>query len=105
MSDPLSRRRFLVTTGAVLGLGPAFAACGGPVTAASCEGYDALTAQDLQTRTALVYVDVTPIPGQRCDNCRQYTRPTGGSACGGCTLFAGPVTPGGHCASWAAIQV
>ena len=104
MSDPVSRRRFLVTTGAVLGLGPAFAACGGPVTAASCEGYDALTEQELQARAALNYVDETPVAGQRCDNCRFYQRPAGGSACGGCQLFAGPVAPGGYCTSWAAIQ-
>ncbi len=102
MSDSVSRRRFLVTTGAVLGLGPAFAACGGPVNAASCEGYDTLTAQDLQTRATLNYVDETPIAGQRCDNCRFYNRPAGSSPCGGCQLFAGPVAPGGHCTSWAA---
>ena len=102
MSDAVSRRRFLVTTGAVLGLGPAFAACGGPVTAASCEGYDALTEQELQARAALNYVDETPVAGQRCDNCRFYQRPAGGSPCGGCQLFAGPVVPGGYCMSWAA---
>ena len=104
MSDSLSRRRFLVTTGAVLGIGPVFAACGGSVTAASCEGYDALTEQDLQTRAALNYGDDTPVAGQRCDNCRFYTRPSGGSPCGGCQLFAGPVAPSGYCTSWAAIQ-
>ena len=104
MSDSLSRRRFLVTTGAVLGLGPAFAACGGSVTAAACEGYGALTEQDLQTRASLGYVDDSPQPAQLCSNCRFYNRPEGGSDCGGCQLFAGPVAPGGYCTSWAAVQ-
>lgn len=103
MSESVSRRRFLVSAGAVLGVGPILAACGGgDVTAASCEGYDALTPGDLQTRQALGYVDVTPDPAQRCDNCRLYNAPTGGSACGGCQLFAGPVAPAGYCTAWAA---
>lgn len=105
MPAPVSRRRFLAATGAALGVGPFVAACGGgggSVTAASCPGYDALTPQDLQARAALQYVDATPNPAQRCDNCRFYNQPTGGSACGGCQLFAGPVAPGGWCASWVA---
>ena len=102
MSDPVSRRRFLVSTGAVLGLGPVLAACGGgDVTAASCEGYSALTAQDLSTREALGYVDATPNAAQRCDNCRLYNAAAAGADCGGCQLFAGPVAPAGWCRSWA----
>ena len=104
MSDAVSRRRFLAATGAALGLAPAIAACGGPIEAASCEGYDALTEPQLQSRAALNYVDVSPVAGQLCANCRLYNRPEGGSACGGCQLFAGPVAPGGYCTSWAAVQ-
>lgn len=127
MSDSpssLSRRDFLgrfAVLGA-LGLGvSSLAACGGgeqpaetapdgaaapadgDVIAAQCEGYDALTEQDLQIRQTLGYVDDTPNPDQHCSNCRFYTQPAGGSPCGGCTLFQGPVAPGGYCNSWAAL--
>lgn len=106
MTSRPSRRQFLATTGAALGLGPLVAACGGGdgVVAAECAGHDALTPQDLQARQALAYVDVTPIPVQRCDNCQFYVLPEGGSPCGGCQLFAGPVAPGGYCTGWVAAQ-
>ena len=129
MSDSntsISRRdflgRFAVIGAAGLGASSLLAACGGGeqpadapaetapgapaadgVVAAQCEGYDALTEQDLQTRQTLGYVDDSPNPQQLCSNCRFYTQPTGGSPCGGCTLFAGPVAPGGYCNSWAAL--
>ncbi|MEP0548837.1 MAG: high-potential iron-sulfur protein [Rhodothermales bacterium] len=115
----LSRRSFLGRLAAVgaVGLGGStlLAACGGDeattagtsdgarvVEASSCEGYDALDPQALQTRQALGYVDATPREGQNCANCRFYTQPQGGSPCGGCQLFAGPVSPAGWCQSWAA---
>lgn len=107
MSDSVSRRRFLVSAGAVLGVGPVLAACGGgddTVAASECAGYGDLTAQDLQNREALQYVDVSPNAAQVCSNCRLYNQPQGGSPCGGCQLFAGPVTPGGWCASWQAMS-
>ena len=104
MSDSVSRRRFLVSAGAVLGVGPVLAACGGgDVTAASCEGYAALTPQQLQARQNLNYIDSSATPGQLCSNCRFYNAPEGGSPCGGCQLFAGPVAPGGWCSSWVAM--
>ena len=105
MADSVSRRRFLVSAGAVLGVGPMLAACGGgggSVTAASCEGYGALDAAALQQRQSLGYVDNSPTPGQQCSNCRFFNAPEGGSPCGGCQLFAGPVAPGGWCRSWVA---
>lgn len=100
----VSRRRFLATSAGALGLGSVFAACGGGggVAAAECEGYDQLTAAQLQQRAALAYVDNTPIAAQRCDNCSFYTVPEGGAACGGCQLFPGPVAPAGYCTGWAA---
>lgn len=103
MPDPVSRRRFLVSAGAVLGFGPVLAACGGgPVRASSCEGYSALDTAALQQRQALGYLDVTPDPAQQCVGCRFYQTPVGESPCGGCQLFQGPVAPGGYCASWVA---
>lgn len=110
MPDLTTRRQFLASgaalTGAALtGLVPALAACGGggPKTSTSCEGYSALTPADLQQRATLKYVDVTPVPGQVCVNCRLYVKPAGESPCGGCQLFAGPVLPAGYCTAWVAI--
>ena len=104
MSDSLSRRRFLAATGAALGLGPVLAACGGGgvPTAASCEGYAELTETQLASRQALQYVDVSERADQNCANCRVYNQPEGGSPCGGCQLFAGPVSPKGWCSGWVA---
>lgn len=104
MSDTYSRRRFLAATAAAAGLGPVLAACGGggAPTAASCEGYDQLTPADLQSRQALQYVDQTTDAEKHCATCRLYTAPTGGSPCGGCQLFQGPVSPKGWCSGWVA---
>ena len=108
MSESVSRRRFLVSAGAVLGVGPVLAACGGGgggATAASCEGYAALDGAALQQRQSLGYMDASPNAAQRCDNCRFYNAPAEGAACGGCQLFPGPVVPGGWCRSWVAQAV
>ena len=105
MSSPVSRRRFLATSAGALGLGSVLAACGGGgggVAAAECEGYDALSAADLQQRAALAYVDNSGVIGKKCNNCSFYVVPEGGSACGGCQLFAGPVAPEGYCTGWVA---
>ena len=117
--EPSSRRLFLGRI-AALGAGASvfLAACGGDdaapaaggdapaaggdVVAAECEGYGVLTPEELQTRQALGYVDNSPNAAQLCSNCRFYNMPEGGSPCGGCQLFPGPVTPGGYCNSWAA---
>ena len=131
-SSAQSRRSFLGRFAALgaagLGLSGALAACGGGedgeatttmpaeqpeteggaqtagVQASECEGYDALTEQDLQMRETLGYVDESPNPEQLCSNCRFYTQPAEGDVCGGCQLFAGPVAPDGYCNSWAAME-
>ena len=102
MPDLYSRRQFLGAAAGALGLGSVLAACasGEPSTAAACEGYDALSPEDLQQRASLQYVDQTPNAAQRCDTCRFYQAPASGSACGGCQLFAGPVVASGYCRSW-----
>lgn len=102
MPDNVSRRDFLAAAGAVLGVAPVLAACGGTVEASGCNGYSTLSEPELQQRASLNYVDVTPVAGERCDNCRFYNAPTGGSPCGGCQLFAGPVAPAGYCTGWVA---
>ena len=103
MPAPLSRRRFLASAGAALGLAPLAAGCGDDtVRASSCDGYASLDTAALKTRQALGYVDVSPDPAQLCTGCLFYQTPAPGAACGGCQLFAGPVAPAGYCASWVA---
>ena len=100
---PVSRRRFLASAGAAAGLGSLLAACdGGPARAAECAGYAGLGVRALKARQVLGYVDETPDPAQQCRRCRSYRAPASGSPCGGCRQLAGPVAPGGYCASWAA---
>ena len=69
--------------------------------AANCSGYDAMDEGALQMRTSLNYVDESAVAGQNCANCRFYNASAEMAPCGGCQLFAGPVTPDGHCTSWA----
>lgn len=73
------------------------------VRAAECEGYDALTQQELSLRESLGYIDDSPREDAYCGNCRFFQRPEGGSPCGGCQLLAGPVASGGFCKSWVAV--
>jgi hypothetical protein len=49
--------------------------------------------------SALQYVNVSPIPDQRCEGCQLYTAT--GPEKGKCVLFQqGLVMAGGHCTSW-----
>ncbi|OZC01410.1 high-potential iron-sulfur protein [Rubricoccus marinus] len=101
-----TRRQFLsraAVAGVALGAPSLLAACGSgdPRSASGCDGYSALTPQELQARQGLNYVDASPKPAQLCSNCMHYTAPAEG-ACGGCKLFAGPVLAGGYCTAWAA---
>ena len=52
-------------------------------------------------RQSLNYVDASVIPDQHCANCRFYNQPGDAAPCGGCQIFAGPVSPTGYCTSWA----
>jgi hypothetical protein len=111
-----SRRLFLGRLAAIgaagLGGSTLLAACGDGadtaggseypvVNAATCEGYDALDPQALASRQALNYVDDTPEAGQYCGNCRFKQDYAEDASCLGCQLFAGPVSPGGWCQTWA----
>lgn len=121
----MSRRdvlRNLVGAGVVMaGASTLLAACGGSseapqapaadaaapaaeataVNSSTCPGYAELTEQDRATRTQLQYVDASPQADRHCNNCMLYVEPANGSACGGCTAFAGPVAPLGWCMVWA----
>lgn len=114
-NEAFSRKDFLKRIsifGAVAaGSSAVLTACGGgtstsetttePVAAADpCEDLTGLTDSDKQMRTTLVYVKESPDPAKLCSNCQLYVLPAEGSSCGGCTLFKGPVHPGGYCNSW-----
>lgn len=102
--DNSTRREFLTRLGLgalTVGAASALVACGKKE-----EGGAAVTCTDPAgtsnpTRTSLKYVDVSPDPNKRCDNCQQYVAPEGGKACGGCKLFnSTDVAPKGYCNGW-----
>jgi len=68
--------------------------------ALACEGEDKLNDQEKAIRASLKYVDQSPLPDRRCDNCKLYTLPVGKALCGGCKILPGPVHPKGHCTAW-----
>lgn len=51
-------------------------------------------------RSALKYVDKSPIPNRTCDNCKVYIKPLPNSSYGGCQVIPGPIDPKGYCISW-----
>src|SRR5690242_2170069 len=112
----LSRRAFvgrLAALGALSAAVGPLAACGGEssggtlevqadvVETASCNGYDALTTQQLSAREALRYVDAAPTAAQHCANCRFVQLNAANEPCVGCQVVPGPISPGGWCSSWA----
>lgn len=70
----------------------------------SCTDTSGLTEAQVQQRENANYVDETPNPEQRCNNCQLYTEPEEGAQCGGCQVLAGPVHPQGYCDLWVAQQ-
>ncbi len=118
--DSFSRKDFLkkISLFGVVATGSSavLTACGGggdagsseeaasaPAAAADpCEDLTGLADSDIQMRSTLGYVKEGEDAAKRCDNCQLYVAPAEGSSCGGCTLFKGPVHPGGYCNSWVA---
>lgn len=107
MSDNVTRKDFLkklagssvaVAAGASL-----ITACGESKPAKDpCTDTSGLSESDKTMRQNLGYVEKTPDVSKNCKNCQLYKMPEGGSKCGGCTLFGGPVTDNGYCNSWVA---
>lgn len=127
-NDRVTRRRFLQSLG-VAGLvgvgGTMLSACGGgsddtggsdadagassaesdAMAQADCSDLSGLTDAEKQQRQqmakSLGYVEESPEANKNCANCQLYVESEGGSGCGGCQLFPGPVYPEGYCNSWA----
>ena len=72
--------------------------------ALECNDLTGLTESEINARTNLNYVDVTPKPGQVCDNCAFWAEGATATACGTCTVVKGPIAPKGYCITWAAKQ-
>lgn len=68
----------------------------------ACDDVSALTEAEVQARTNLNYVDVSPKPGEYCNNCSFWVEGESATSCGGCTVIKGPIAPKGYCITWAA---
>ena len=66
-----------------------------------CSDLSGISAEEIQKRESLGYVEETPIPDNRCNNCNLYLPPGENQACGGCMLFKGPVYAEAYCTYWA----
>lgn len=66
-----------------------------------CENMAGISDGELAKREQLGYVEKTPIPENRCDNCQLYIPPKSDMDCGGCMLFEGPVYAEAYCTYWA----
>ena len=100
----LTRRQFFrkTLTISTLGLLTLQAGCEPtPPPLTSCQDLSRLSEDETKVRTALAYVDETPYPAKRCDNCQFWLMPAEDAACGGCTILKGPIEAKGYCSSWA----
>lgn len=69
-----------------------------------CDDLSGVSAEEIEKRKKLAYVNKTPIPDSHCSNCTLYLPPAKDKPCGGCLLFKGPVRSEGYCAYWAPIS-
>jgi len=70
-------------------------------TANPCDDLTGVDPIDVEKRKSLGYTSLSPIPDKQCDNCKLWVPVKEGKECGGCLLFAGPISPEGHCTYWA----
>lgn len=70
----------------------------------ACADLSELTEAQIQQRQNAEYVDDSPFPEKRCDNCQLYTEAAQGEQCGGCQVLPGAVHPQGYCTLWVARQ-
>ncbi len=101
----LSRRRVLGRGLQFSGLGLAtwaLSSCDQGPKVVACAGPNNLTFSENSLRQASHYVEEAPDPAKNCTGCGFFTAGEGGSNCGKCEIFLGPVNARGHCDSWAA---
>jgi hypothetical protein len=109
----ISRKDFLKKVGVLSVAGvstAALAACGGgsdekkmvKKAADPCKDMTGVSEAELGKRTTFKYVDMSADPKKVCTGCALFKPAAAGATCGGCTLFAGPVSDKGFCNAWAA---
>lgn len=70
------------------------------ISVESCGDLSGVSKEELKKREAAGYVEETPFPSSRCENCRLYIPPGSGENCGECAVFSGPVYESGYCDYW-----
>lgn len=70
----------------------------------SCDDLTGVDQSELDKRETYGYVEETPYPDNRCDNCSLYIPPEEEDGCGGCVLFQGPVFDDAYCDYWAPLN-
>ena len=105
MNNRIDRRKFVIE-GLIAGLSFCNVACkdkkeSNSVGFFTCDDFSMLTEADRARRKGLGYVEKSPLEESTCRNCKLWLAPQEGFACGGCTLFKGPVQDDGYCTYWA----
>ncbi|OJU24921.1 MAG: hypothetical protein BGN92_11630 [Sphingobacteriales bacterium 41-5] len=72
-----------------------------PGASGDCNDVTGVAEEEVKKREAVQYVAQSADPAKHCSVCQLYKAPEGGSACGGCTLFQGPVAADASCISFA----
>lgn len=115
MKRVCSRRKFIFATlsasSVLLGAGLLMGSCDSKkavqeeeestASVDSCSDLSGVSEAEIEKREKLGYVNESPIPDNRCDNCKLYLPSGADKACGGCMLFKGPVYASGYCTYWA----
>ncbi len=99
MDDATVTRRRLLMFGA--GAATLLAAACKKGEPSSCNDTSGLSADELNVRTTLAYVDRSTLANQMCELCQQYV-PGSPGECGSCKVLKGPVHPKGYCKAFAA---
>lgn len=70
----------------------------------SCNDVSGLSAEEVDKRKKLGYVEQSPSPDMKCEVCKLYLPPADGAKCGGCSLFKGPVDVNASCTYFAPLD-
>jgi dienelactone hydrolase len=98
----LSRRSLLGHCVGALAVVAGVPACRKANASFTCADTRALSADELQARVALAYVDAAADPWRPCVQCAQYVQAPSDGSCGTCKLLKGPIHPNGSCKAFAA---
>ena len=71
---------------------------------ASCNDVSGLTAEEVNKRKSLGFVEQAPSEDVRCEVCKLYLPPSEGESCGSCSLFKGFVDKGASCTYFAPLE-